>query len=107
MKKTLLVILTMLVEGGVIWGISKYFEWNIMEIIFLGGLVIFGVIWLFILYTTKIHNEMNVGLKSSTGQDVGGIKLFQFRLSPVTVGVVMFMALSFCLTIFYYADYFF
>jgi hypothetical protein len=106
MRKAFVVIVTMLIEGGLLWGVSEIFQWNLMEILFLGGLLIFGVIWLFVFYTNQIHNEINVGAKGWTGQDAGGIKLFQFRLSPITLGIVLFMVLSFCLTVFYYADYF-
>jgi hypothetical protein len=106
MKKISIVLLTMLVEGGLIWGISKFFGLDFMEILFLGGLIIFGGIWLFLFYTNQIHNEMNVSTKGFTGQDVGGIKLFKFRLSPVSLGIVLFMLLSFCLTVFYYSEYF-
>jgi hypothetical protein len=100
-KKALIVIIIMLAEAGLLWGVAAFFGWDLMEIFFLGGALQFGVIWLFVFYTTQMHNEMNVP-RGWTGQDVGGIKLFQFRLSPVTLGIAFFMILSFCLTAIYY-----
>ncbi|RTR36228.1 hypothetical protein EKG37_01335 [Robertmurraya yapensis] len=106
MKKFLAVILTILIETGLLWVISIIFKWNLMEILFLGGVIIFGLLWLFLFSSNQSQNQYNAGVKGMTGQEVGGVKLFRFRLSPITLGLVLFMVLSLCLTIVYYKDYF-
>lgn len=106
MKKALTVILTMLIETGLLWIISIIFNWNLMEILFLGGVVIFAILWLFLYSSTQSNNQYNAGVKGETGQDSERIKLFQFRLSPITLGLILFIVMSLCLTIFYYYDYF-
>ncbi|MEQ2528867.1 hypothetical protein WMO40_19505, partial [Bacillaceae bacterium CLA-AA-H227] len=40
MKSSLAVILTILIETALLWGISIIFKWNLMEILFLGGVII-------------------------------------------------------------------
>ncbi|MGN7941679.1 hypothetical protein [Virgibacillus sp. 6R] len=106
MKKTLIVVLTMLIETGLLWILSIIFKWNLMEILFLGGVVIFAILWLFLYSSTQSNNQYNAGVKGETGQDSERIKLFQFRLSPITLGLILFIVMSLCLTIFYYYDYF-
>jgi len=106
LKKALTVILTMLIETGLLWIISIIFKWNIMEILFLGGVVIFAILWLFLYSSTQSNNQYNAGVKGETGQDSERIKLFQFRLSPITLGLILFIVMSLCLTVFYYYDYF-
>ncbi|KUP08460.1 hypothetical protein Q73_05985 [Bacillus coahuilensis m2-6] len=77
-----------------------------MEILFLGETWIFGLLWIFVYYTTHIHNQMNVGTKGWTGQDEGGIKRFQFRLSPLILEITLFIILSFGITEIHYTEYF-
>ncbi|WP_456270969.1 hypothetical protein [Bacillus sp. AK031] len=106
MKKASIVLLTMLIETGGLWIVSLVFGWNLMDVLFLGGLLIFGVIWLYLLFSNQTNNGFNAGVRGWTGQDAGEIKLFRFQISPVTLGIVLFMLLSFGLTIFYYSSYF-
>lgn len=106
MKSFLAVILTILIETGLLWGISIIFKWNLMEILFLGGVIIFGVLWLFLFSSNQSQNQYNARVKGTTGQEAGGVKLFRFRFSPITLGLVLFMVLSLFLTIVYYKDYF-
>lgn len=106
LKKTLIVVLTMLIETGLLWILSIIFKWNLMEILFLGGVVIFAILWLFLYSSTQSNNQFNARVTGETGQDSERIKLFQFRLSPITLGLILFIVVSLCLTIFYYYDYF-
>jgi hypothetical protein len=106
MKKGTIVLLTMFVEAGLLWVVSSLFGWDLMEILFLGGLLIFGLIWLYLLFSNQSNNGFNAGVRGWTGQDAGEIKLFKFQVSPVMLGIVLFMLLSFALTLFYYSSYF-
>ncbi|MFC5603175.1 hypothetical protein [Sporosarcina koreensis] len=106
MKKVSVVILTMMIEAGLLWSVSKFIGWDFMEIIFLGGLVIFAIPWLFIYFSTHNQNQFNASVRGMTGQDTGRVKLFEFRFSPIILGLVLFMVLSLCLTVVYYYEYF-
>ncbi|MEQ2528431.1 hypothetical protein WMO40_17230, partial [Bacillaceae bacterium CLA-AA-H227] len=72
-----------------------------------GGVIIFGLLWLFLFSSNQSQNQYNARVKGTTGQEAGGVKLFRFRFSPISLGLVLFMVLSLCLTIVYYKDYFF
>ncbi|WP_421385213.1 hypothetical protein ACOJQI_10760 [Bacillus salacetis] len=107
MKKALIVILTILIEAGLLWLVSIFFGWNFMDVIFIGGLLIFGGIWLYLLFTNQNNNGFNASVKGWTGQDAGEVKIFRFKVSPVILGIILFMGISFGMTIFYYSAYFF
>ncbi|MFD1205707.1 hypothetical protein ACFQ38_11410 [Sporosarcina contaminans] len=106
MKKIVIVILTMLIETGLLWAISILINWELMEFLFLGSILLFAIPWLFLYFNTQNQNAYNVSAKGITGQDAGGVKLFRFRFSPIMTGLVLYMVLSLCLTIFYYYEYF-
>lgn len=106
MKKVLIVFLTILIETGLLWAISVLIRWDLMEFLFLGGVVLFAIPWLFLYSSTHNQNVHNASIRGITGQDTGGVKQFQFRFSPIMVGLVLFMVLSLCLTVYYYYDYF-
>lgn len=106
MKKIVIVILTMLIETGLLWAISILINWELMEFLFLGSILLFAIPWLFLYFNTQNQNAYNVSAKRMTGQDTGGVKLFRFRFSPIMTGIVLYMVLSLCLTIFYYYEYF-
>ena len=96
----------MLIELGLLWAISILINWNLMEFLFLGSLLLFAIPWLFLYFNNQNQNVYNASVKGMTGQDAGGVKLFRFRFSPIILGLVLFMVLSFCLTVFYYYEYF-
>ncbi|VDG96817.1 Uncharacterised protein [Lysinibacillus sphaericus] len=104
MKNILIVILTMLIETGVLWAISIFIHWDLMELLFIGGLVILAIPWLFLYFTNHKQNVYYANLKGMTGQDAGRIKLFRFHFSPIIIGLVLFIVLSLCLTIYHYYD---
>ncbi|WP_025786145.1 hypothetical protein [Sporosarcina sp. D27] len=106
MKKVLVVILTMLIETVLLWAVSIFIGWDFMETIFLGGLLIFAIPWLYLFFSNHEQNVYNANVKGMTGADIGGVKLFQFRFSPIIIGLVLFMIISLFLTIYYYYDYF-
>lgn len=106
MKKAVIVILTMAIELGLVWALSILINWNLMEFLFLGSLLLIAVPWLFLYFNTQNQNMFNASVKGITGQEAGGVKLFHFRFSPIILGMVLFMFLSLCLTVIYYFEYF-
>ncbi|REB10154.1 hypothetical protein DVB69_04945 [Sporosarcina sp. BI001-red] len=106
MKKLLIVILTMLIETGLLWGMSIFIKWDFMETIFLGALLIVAILWLFLYFSNHNQNVFYASVKGLTGADAGGVKLFRFRFPPIILGLILYMVLSLCVTIFYYYDYF-
>lgn len=106
LKNFLIIILTMLIETILLWAVSIFIGWDFMETIFLGGLLIFAIPWLYLFFSNHERNLYNANVKGMTGVDIGGVKLFQFRFSPIIIGLILFMIISLFLTIYYYYDYF-
>ncbi|MBO9128095.1 hypothetical protein [Bacillus sp. 165] len=107
MKKMGMVLLTIAMEAVLLWVVSMVFGWKFMDTVFLGGLVIFGVIWLFNLAVNQSNNVNNAVVKGWTGQDAGEIKKFELKMSPFILGLVLFIVISFAATIIHYSSYFF
>ncbi|MDP5274969.1 hypothetical protein [Chengkuizengella axinellae] len=108
MKKTMIVMLTMLIEFALLWGVSFTLGWALIDIIFLGGLAIFGVIWL-----TKVSGNLgkqavNAEVRGWNGLKIEdeGVDINKFNLSPVLLGVILFLIISLIITIVHYWSYF-
>lgn len=106
MKKLWLVILVMIVETVALWIVSVLLNWNLMDVLFLGGLALFAVVWLVLLAINQSNNVYNSNEKGWTGQNIGGVKQFHVNFSPVMVGMVGFILISLIVTLIYYAEYF-
>ncbi|AIF65370.1 hypothetical protein SAMN04489762_2719 [Terribacillus saccharophilus] len=106
MKKTLAVCLTIVSEFLLIWLIAIIFSINMMEILTLGGILVFAVIWLFSLAVRNSNNQSHAHNKGFLGFKTGDIQLFRFQVSPVIMGVLLFVLISIILTAIYYASYF-
>lgn len=106
MKRTKIIIATIAAETVLLYLISLLFGWSFLEIIFLGGLAIFGCIWLFQLNINQSNNQYNAHIKGWTGQTSGEIKPFQYKLSPVFLGLLIFLVGSFLITLIKYYPYF-
>jgi len=106
LKRTKIIITTIAVETIILYLISLLFDWSFLEIIFLGGLAIFGCIWLFQLNMNQSNNQYNAHIKGWTGQNSGEIKPFQYKLSPVSLGLLIFLVGSFFITLIKYYPYF-
>ena len=108
MKTVYIIVATILVETALLWGVSIFLEWKMVDVIFLGSLAIFGLIWFFTLNSNRQSNEENAHLKGWNGQDGGGVTPFQFKFkgSPIVLGLLLFIVVSFCITAFTYYPYF-
>lgn len=105
MKKFGWVLLTLALEATVLWIVSIVFAWNLMDILFLGSLGIFAIVWLCLMWTNYSNNTLNGSEKGWTGQDAGSVKQFHVHFSPVMIGMVLFILGSLGMTIIYYAEY--
>ena len=106
MKRTKIIFATIAGETILLYLISLLFGWSFLEIIFLGGLAIFGCIWLFKLNINQSNNQYNAHIKGWTGQNSGVIKPFQYKISPVSQGLLIFLVGSFLITLIKYYPYF-
>jgi len=106
MKKWSIALITAVLEAVVLWLVSYMFGWNFTDIILLGGLAIFGGVWFFRLNSNQINNGHNASVKGWTGQNTGNITPFQFNMSPVILGLLLFTCVSFVITVFVYYPYF-
>ncbi|ALX48456.1 hypothetical protein [Lentibacillus amyloliquefaciens] len=106
MKKFYIVLMTIVVEALLLWGVSRILGWKLIDIIFLGGILIFGIKWLFSLYIHQENNEFNAYVKGDTGQDAGGVRPFEFNMTAIDAGLLLFIAGSFLITFGTYYSYF-
>jgi len=105
-EKVNIIVVTVAFETVILWLVTLFFGWSLIETLFLGGLAIFGVVWLFQLNVNQTNNEYNATAKGFTGKESGVIKPFQFSLSPITLGLLLFLMVSFLITVITYYPYF-
>jgi len=105
MDKVYIIAVTVVIETILIWLVSLFFGWSFIDTIFLGGLAIFGCVWLFLLNNNQINNEYNAVTKGQNGQVTGVIKPFQFKMTPITLGLLLFLVVSFLVTVVKYYPY--
>lgn len=96
----------MVLETIALWTVSLVFDWNLMDVLFLGSIGIFGVVWLVLLMINQSNNAYNGAEKGWTGQNAGEVKQFHVHFSPVMIGMVVFIIISLIATVIYYAEYF-
>ncbi len=106
MKKLIIVLITMLVEVALIGGVSYLFNWVFIDILFLGALAIFGIIWLYNWNSNQLRNEMHATDKGINGVHTGAIQVFEFKMGPVRLGMLLFLIISFGISIYKYYPYF-
>ena len=106
MKKLIIVLVTMLVEVALIGGVSYLFDWAFIDILFLGALAIFGAVWLYSWNTTQLRNELHATDKGYTGVSCGEIRLFEFKICPVRLGMLLFLIITFAISVYEYYPYF-
>lgn len=106
MKKVYIIAITVAIETISLWLVSLFLGWNFIDTLLLGGLAIFGCVWMFKLHTNQTNNEFNAGTKGWTGQETGVIKPFQFKISSISLGLLIFVAVSFLITSIKYYSYF-
>ncbi|KUP09022.1 hypothetical protein Q73_01135 [Bacillus coahuilensis m2-6] len=97
-----LFLLTIIMETGGLYLISIVIGMEFMEIYFLGSIAAFGAIWL---YSLAIHNSNkvhNASERAATGIQEGETKAFDFKFSPVMVGMVLMILISLVGTLIYY-----
>lgn len=106
MKKGYVVLLTVSIEAILLSLASVIIGWALIDTLFLGSLVIFGSVWLFQLYTNQTTNELNAHIKGWNRLDNDGLKPFRFKISPITLGLLLFTLVSFFIAILSYYPYF-
>lgn len=106
MNRIYAIAITIAIEAVSLWFISYILDWALIDTLFLGGLAIFGLVWLYSFYTHQLRNESNANAKVWSKQDTGSIKPFKFKMSAISVGLLLFTLGSFVVTIFAYYPYF-
>ncbi|KGX89820.1 hypothetical protein [Pontibacillus marinus] len=106
MKSFFIVFGTIFFEFLLILVIATFLGVQVMEVLFLGGAFIFGVIWLSGIEMNRVNNIAKAGTKGWTGLDAGQVKLFRFEITPIMFGLILFLIISLIITLIYYAPYF-
>jgi hypothetical protein len=104
--RILVVVGTILVEALILWGISALLGWSFIDISFLGGLTVFGIMWITQMNNVQSNNLDNAIIKGMTGQEVGSLQVFNIKLTPVLVGMIIYILISGIATFVYYKEYF-
>ncbi|MFZ3590664.1 hypothetical protein ACOI1C_15780 [Bacillus sp. DJP31] len=105
--KVLIVLGTVIVEAVLIYVISLLLGWNPIDMALLGGLALFGLVWMLQMNSVQQGNHETGYIKGTTGIDAGGeIKVFRFKLNPIILGMILFIVISAVATFIYYKDYF-
>lgn len=106
MKNIFIIIATAAVETAVLWSISLFFDWNFIDIMLLGGLLIFGAIWLLQLYSNQTTNQYNAFSRIDNRQETPQAIPFYFKISPLVYGLLLFNLMSFVITVVKFYPYF-
>lgn len=106
LKKFWLILMVVVLETVALWVISSMLKWSLMDVLFLGSVGIFAVVWLVLLAMNQSNNAYNGAEKGWTGQNAGEVKQFHVHFSPVMIGMVVFIIISLVVTVIYYAEYF-
>jgi hypothetical protein len=106
MMNLVIILGTILIESLLIWVVSMLLNWNFFDISFLGGVIAFGAIWLLQINKVQNKNQDHAQIKGMTGEQVGEIQVFKFKLNPILIGMVLYILVSGVATFIYYKDYF-
>lgn len=106
MKKATLVLITIIIEAVFLWFISYIVSWDFIDITFIGGVIIFGIAWLFQFDRNQSRNEFNANRKGWAGQGSGEVKPFEFQMSSISLGLLFYIVISFIVTGIVYLPYF-
>jgi len=106
MKNLNLMIATLICETGIIKIVSLLLGWKFIDTIFLGGLLLFGAVYLYRLIIHQENTFFNAHIEGWTWQEKG-ISPFQLRISPIIFGMIIFVVISFIITLVAYWKYFF
>ena len=106
MKNVYIILVTLTIETVIIWFASFLLRWKFVDTIFLGSLLLFGIVYLFRLYIHQTNATFNANIAGWTWEEAG-IGPFRFRVSPIILGLILFIVISFFVTLITYYAYFF
>ncbi|MFC4410713.1 hypothetical protein ACFOZY_09835 [Chungangia koreensis] len=105
-KQSVILCLGVIVfEAIVFFGVSTYFGWSYVDISALGGISLFGLVYLIKYNSYQVTNIDNAYERAwaSTAEE----RLpFSFKLDPVRTGMLLYAAVSFVIAIIVYFPYF-
>lgn len=106
MKNIYIILATLTVETVIIWFASFLLRWKFVDTIFLGSLLLLGIVYLIRLYIHQTNTAFNANIAGWTWEEAG-IGPFHFRVSPVILGLILYIVISFFITLLTYYSYFF
>ena len=102
MRTVIIAGVTIIMETILLWLLSLWIGVNVMEILLLGGISIFGLVWFFQHGSTYASNQVNSMTRGWTGLDAGGVRVFRFKFGPIVFGLLIFILISLVITVVYY-----
>lgn len=105
MKNIVFFFFTILTEILILAGLARFFNWKFIDIMLLGGVLIFGLVWLLKLYSNQSRNQYNA-FSSIDYKENLKVTPFYLKVSPFILGLIVFNLVSLVITIAVYAPYF-
>ncbi|WP_400246426.1 hypothetical protein AB3U99_06325 [Niallia sp. JL1B1071] len=94
MKNIYIILVTFTIETVIIWVVSLILGWKFIDTIFLGSLLLFGIVYLIRLYIHQTNTAFNANIAGWTWEEAG-IGPFRFRVSPIILGFILYIVVSF------------
>lgn len=105
MQSVMICLGVIAIEAIAILGVSYYFNWSYIDVSALGGISIFGIVYL-IKYNsyqvTNIDNAYERAWASTADERLP----FSFKLDPIRTGMLLYAVVSFAIAMIVYLPYF-
>jgi len=106
-KKSLIIaLLTICIEGLLFFGVTAMLDWSYIDVSSIGGILVFGVIWMIKFNSYQVVNTANPYERvwATTEKER---QPFQFNLGPFRTGLLIYALISFGTAVIVYLPYFF
>ncbi|QWG28845.1 hypothetical protein EXW58_15260 [Bacillus mycoides] len=105
MKKLLIVLGTLIIEGGIIYTFAKFINWKFIDITFFAGICITLIIGSFSSKGGFSSNSARLQIQAQTGIKQEEEK-FEFKMNPIFIGLFIYILISLLFLIIEYRKYF-
>ncbi|SCC39599.1 hypothetical protein [Bacillus mycoides] len=102
MKKLLIVLGTLIIEGGIIYTFAKFINWKFIDITFFSGICITLIIGSkggFSSNSARLQIQAQTGIKQEEEK-------FEFKMNPIFIGSFIYILISLLFLIIEYRKYF-
>lgn len=105
MKKTLGIFATLIVEGVIVYIVSKFLDWKFIDITFFAGICITLIIGFFSSKGGFSSNRVRLQIQAQTGIKMEEEK-FELNMNPIFIGSIIYTVVSLLFVVIGYWKYF-